>query len=70
MRKLQDLSDAEKFDFAQDMIDAHCNATKSVIKIADKHGISRDETMEQFAIVLLTMAELGSLEDYEASEEV
>ena len=70
MRKINDLSDAEKFDFAQDMTEAHSNAAEIVIKIADKYGISRDETMEQFAIVLRTIAKLEVFENYETSEEV
>lgn len=69
MRKLQDLSDAEKSEFAQDMTDAHVNAVESVIKVADKYGISRDKTMKQFSIVLQISTKIDSFEDYEISEE-
>lgn len=69
MRRLQDLSDAEKSEFAQDMTDAHVNAVESVIKVADKYGISRDKTMKQFSIVLQISTKIDSFEDYEISEE-
>lgn len=69
MRKLQDLSDAEKSEFAQDMTDASVDAIESVIRVADKYGISRDETMKQFSIVLLFSAKADSFENYEISEE-
>lgn len=69
MRRLRDLSDAEKSEFAQDMTDAHVNAVESVIKVADKYGISRDRTMKQFSIVLQISTKIDSFEDYEISEE-
>lgn len=69
MRKLQDLSDAEKSEFAQDMTDAHVNAVESVIKVADKYGISRDKTMKQFSIVLQISTKIDSFENYGISEE-
>lgn len=69
MRKLQDLSDAEKSELLQDMTDASADAIENVIRVADKYGISRDETMKQFSIALLFSANTESFENYEISEE-
>lgn len=69
MRKLQDLSDAEKSEFAQDMTDAHVDAVESVIRVADKYGISRDKTLKQFSIVLQLSTKIDSYEDYELNKE-
>lgn len=70
MRRLQDLSDAEKFDFTQDMTEANSAAIESVIRIADKYGISRDEAMKHFSVVMAVMAESVSFKDFKISEEV
>lgn len=69
MRRLQDLSDSEKDSFVIEMAEIQSDATEKVIKVADKYGISRDETMKRFTLSLKIMTVFVPLEDYEISEE-
>lgn len=70
MRNINDLSDAEANRFAMDMAESNSTTTKSVIRIADKYGISRNEAMKHFIAVMTVMVKTVSLEDYKTSEEV
>ena len=70
MRNINDLSDAEANRFAMDMAESNSATTKSVIRIADKYGISRNEAMKHFIAVMTVMVKTVSLEDYKTSEEV
>lgn len=69
MRRLVDLSDSETDSFVIEMAEIQNDATEKVIKVADKYGVSRDETMRRFLTVMHIVNSLGSLEDYEISEE-
>lgn len=69
MRKLVDLSDSEKDSFVIEMAEIQSDATEKVIKVADKYGISRDETMKRFTLSLKIMTVFGSFENCEISEE-
>lgn len=69
MRRLQDLSDSEKDSFVIEMAEIQSDATEKVIKVADKYGISRDETMKRFTLSLKIMTVFGSFENCEISEE-
>lgn len=69
MRKIKDLSDVEKFDFAQDMTEANSAAIESVIRIADKYGISRDEAMKQFSTVTAFMAKCATFKKFKFDKE-
>mgnify|MGYP004661456025 CR=1 FL=1 len=70
MRKITDLSDMEANRCAMDMAEIQCNATKEIVRLADKYRISRDETMKHFSTVMMFMAKSMSFEDYKTSEEV
>lgn len=63
MRKIIDLSDAEANRFAMDMAESNSATTVSVIRIADKYGISRDEAMKHFIIVMASVTKFMSFED-------
>ena len=69
MRKIKDLSDAEANRFAMDMAESNSATTKSVIRIADKYGISRNEAMKHFVTVMAVMAKTVSFEDYKFNKE-
>lgn len=69
MRNINDLSDAEANRFAMDMAESNSATTKSVIRIADKYGISRNEAMKHFIAVMTVMVKTVSFEDYKTSEE-
>lgn len=69
MRKINDLSDAEKNRCAMDMAEIQCDVTEEIVRLADKHGISRDEAMKHFINAMAIMAEHISFENYEISEE-
>lgn len=60
MRKIKDLSDAEAKEYSIDMTEANTAAIESVIRIADKYGISRDEAIKQFSTVMAIMAKFSS----------
>ena len=70
MRKITDLSDAEANRLAFDMAEVNSTATESVIRIADKYGISRDEAMKHFITVMAVVAKTMSFEGYKTSGEV
>lgn len=46
MRNINDLSDSETLEFLQDMKETYSASIESAIRVADKYGISRDETLE------------------------
>lgn len=69
MRKITDLSDAEANRFAMDMTEANCATTVSVIRIADKYGISRNEAMKHFIAVMSVVVKTASFEDYKFNKE-
>ena len=69
-RNIKDLSDAEANRFAMDMAESNRATTESVIRIADRYGISRSEAMNHFITVMAVMAKTVSFEDYKTSEEV
>ena len=69
MRNIKDLSDAEAQGYSIDMTEANSAAIESVIRIADKHGTSRDEAMKHFSTVMVVMAETTSFEGYELNKE-
>lgn len=63
MRKITDLSDMEATRFSFDMAEVNSTAAESVIRIADKYGISRDEAMKHFITVMAVVAKTMSFED-------
>jgi hypothetical protein len=69
MRNIKDLSDAEAQEYSIDMAEAHSAAIESVIRIADKYGISRDEAMKHFSTVMVVMAKCSSFEGYKLNKE-
>lgn len=69
MRNINDLSDAQKNRCAMDMANIQCDVTEEIVKLADKHGISRDEAIKHFITAMAIMAEHMSFENYEISEE-
>ena len=68
MRKINDLSDSENLEFLQDMKETYSASIESAIRVADKYGISRDETLEHFAAVLKFMVRIGTFKNYELNE--
>ena len=70
MRNIKDLSDAEANRFAMDMVESNSATTESVIRIADKYGISRNEAMKHFIAVMAVMVKTVSFEGYKTSKEV
>ena len=69
MRKIKDLSDSESLEFLQDMKETYSASIESAIRVADKYGISRDETLEHFAAVLKFMVRIGTFKNYKLNEE-
>ena len=69
MRKINDLSDSESLEFLQDMKETYSASIESAIRVADKYGISRDETLEHFAAVLKFMVRIGTFKNYELNKE-
>ena len=69
MRKINDLSYSESLEFLQDMKEAYSTSIESAIRVADKYGISRDETLEHFAAVLKFMVRIRTFKNYELNEE-
>ena len=69
MRKIKDLSDAEAKEYSIDMTEANNAAIESVIRIADKYGISRDEAIKQFSTVTVIMAKFSSFKGYVFNKE-
>ena len=69
MRKIKDLSDAEAMEYSTDMTEANSAAIESVIRIADKYGISRDEAIKQFSTVTVIMTKFSSFKGYEFNKE-
>ena len=69
MRKIKDLSDAEANRYAIDMAESNSATTQSVIRIADKYSISRDEAMKHFITVMAVMVKTVSFEDYKLNKE-
>lgn len=69
MRKITDLSDVEANRLAFDMAEVNSTATESIIRIADKYGISRDEAMKHFITVMAVVAKTLSFEDYKFNKE-
>lgn len=63
MRKINDLSDAEKNRYAMDMAEIQRDVTEEIVKLADKYGISRDEAMKHFITVMAVVAKTISFED-------
>lgn len=70
MRNIKDLSDAEANRLAFDMAEVNSLVTVTVISIADKYGISRDEAMKHFIIVMASVTKFMSFEGYKTSGEV
>lgn len=69
MRNIKDLTDAEANRYAIDMAESNSATTQSVIRIADKYGISRDEAMKHFIAVMEVMVKTVSFEDYKLNKE-
>lgn len=69
MRNIKDLTDAEANRFALDMTEVNSTATESVIRIADKYGISRDEALKHFITVMAVLVKNASFEDYKFNKE-
>lgn len=69
MRNINDLSDSEIDSFSSELAEIQDDATEKVVKLADKYDVSRDEIMKSFLTTMLIVTNLGSLEDYEISEE-
>ena len=69
MRNIKDLSNAEADAYLNDMTEAHSNAAKSVIKIADKYRLDRDEAMKHFSTVMVAAAECVTFKNYKFNEE-
>ena len=69
MRNIKDLSDAEANRFAMEMAESNSATTESVIRIADKYGISRNEAMKHFIVVMAVMVKTVSFEDYKFNKE-
>ena len=69
MRKIKDLSDAEAKEYSTDMTEANSAAIESVIRIADKYSISRDDAIKQFSTVTVIMAKFSSFKGYEFNKE-
>lgn len=69
MRKIKDLSDAEVNRYAMDMAESNSATTQSVIRIADKYGISRNEAMKHFIDVMAVLVKTVSFEDYKFNKE-
>lgn len=66
---MRNLSDSEIDSFSAELAEIQDDATEKVVKIADKYDVSRDEVMKSFLTTMLIVTNLGSLEDYEISEE-
>ena len=69
MRNIKDLTDAEANRYAIDMAESNSATTQSVIRIADKYGISRDEAMKHFISVMAVLVKTVSFEDYKFNKE-
>lgn len=69
MRNIKDLTDAEANRYAIDMAESYSATTQSVIRIADKYGISRDEAMKHFIAVMAVLVKTVSFEDYKFNKE-
>ena len=69
MRNIKDLTDAEANRYAIDMAESNSATTQSVIRIADKYNISRDDAIKQFSTVTAIMAKFSSFKGYEFNKE-
>ena len=59
------LSNAEHEAFVPDLIPIVLNTVHSLVELADKYNIDRDNVMEYFSTLFSTMAEISTFKGFE-----
>ena len=60
------LSDAEHKAFVSDLTPIVLNTVHSLVELADKYNIDRDNVMEYFSTLFSTMAEISTFAGFES----
>ncbi|MCX4257769.1 MAG: hypothetical protein OSJ54_12705 [Oscillospiraceae bacterium] len=58
------LTGAELEVYKDEFSDLMSDTVNALVKLADKHNVDRNDTMEHFAELFSTMAEISTFENY------
>lgn len=64
----EELSEAEHKAFVSDLTPIVLNTVHSLVELADKHNIDRDNVMEYFSTLFSTMAEISTFAGFESGD--